>query len=1128
MSTNNIEMLKKRGHGTVRRAELFKHAKAQGYSEGYRTSKIEKIEDFLRINTFGNMQLEQNDFDFTNNPKIKVTISKPHITSSGRIYVKHTFKFKLNLDKFANLYLENKEKELKEYIQSFFYFPKGFKYFQISYYGLDEREQGISLPYMEKNKSFEKLYSSLCEHYQEYESFNVIKLVLNCSNELPMNAQGGSRSIDTANKTWVIISPQSRTNCAFSACQICIDKEYTNRTAMKAKDLKIRINPENKLYTGKNEWQLIADHIKRDIIIYNNIFAKIETYKTSAIISRSTLYRNKERCNPIEIQISNGHAHALIRRTKENPYVEPEKKIEHDCKRQHCEIIKKFKKANEFNFKVIAWDLEASVDEKNNFQIYAAGMYDGQTYYDFWNDDDGNAIEKFTKHIYDNRQMYSNYLFYAHNGGKYDVFLFMQQSLLNSTLFEICSEKNIELNSRWLNFVLSPVGEPNILFQFRDSLPLFGGGSEKSSLAELTKEYKVDHQKLTELVSHDDITLNNFHEYQDVLKTYLYNDVMGLYELLEMFAHDVWNMSNKRIVTREEICRTIFENLTGKQFKSCKPQFLKIDTRRRLELDGYNEELKIAFEHQGEQHYKPVKYLNKTSTLESIQACDKIKRERCEQNGIHLIEIKHDIPKYKLFPYIIEELNKLKIKLLDWKYDESTAEATESGINLESLFTGATLAKKYFFHKYYNHFNFPIFTLSDKMDKFIRKDYYGGRCEIFVKPSVEIKGKIYYYDFTSLYPSQMVGDLPYGEPIWKEFEDGKLPKDFYGFVRCKVKSLKTNLKPLHACYNNGKLIFPFFENQTELVLFSEEIKVGIKYKLYEYEFLEGIHFQKGPIMKNAVEDVFKNKSEASIKGETSKAQMWKIILNSMYGFWGLRTKGRDTVKIHPRGEEPPYIEQGKLINQSDVGNYTICRIVDDLQITDFNVSIASAITSLSRIKLWNLIKDIESKGKHVYMCDTDSVITDLDLHEHEDLKDLYQWDGKGEELGSLKNELNDKLKKKKLEHNVNKNYHFDQVIFGGLKFYSIKCNSFSVDISKCKGYKQKDEDKLNYKVFSDVINTGKNLSQTQRQFRSGKQSMLSESCPFYVNKSFISKSCPMKYNKATEVEDSIWLEPLKM
>jgi len=70
---------------------------------------------------------------------------------------------------------------------------------------------------------------------------------------------------------------------------------------------------------------------------------------------------------------------------------------------------------------------------------------------------------------------------------------------------------------------------------------------------------------------------------------------------------------------------------------------------------------------------------------------------------------------------------------------------------------------------------------------------------------------------------------------------------------------------------------------------------------------------------------------------------------------------------------------GSTLNYNEIGDYSIMRVEKDLPVTDFNVGVASAISSYSRCRLWSLINDIESKGKQIFMCDTDSVITDCDL-----------------------------------------------------------------------------------------------------------------------------------------------------
>jgi hypothetical protein len=102
----------------------------------------------------------------------------------------------------------------------------------------------------------------------------------------------------------------------------------------------------------------------------------------------------------------------------------------------------------------------------------------------------------------------------------------------------------------------------------------------------------------------------------------------------------------------EEVTRQIFEQLFGKPFVKVRVPLLKTW----FELDGYNSELSMAFEYNGEQHYKKVKCFKvNTRKLAKIQKYDLMKKVYCEENNIKLIVIKPA----ENFNDILEQLKRL-------------------------------------------------------------------------------------------------------------------------------------------------------------------------------------------------------------------------------------------------------------------------------------------------------------------------------------------------------------------------------------------------------------------------------------------------------------------------------------
>ena len=92
----------------------------------------------------------------------------------------------------------------------------------------------------------------------------------------------------------------------------------------------------------------------------------------------------------------------------------------------------------------------------------------------------------------------------------------------------------------------------------------------------------------------------------------------------------------------EELARAAFEEACGgeKFVRTRQLPWLKP-----LEVDGYNEKLKIAFEYQGVQHAKQVAHFHRTpEAFAGQQERDRLTAERCLANGVRLFAIPHTVP----------------------------------------------------------------------------------------------------------------------------------------------------------------------------------------------------------------------------------------------------------------------------------------------------------------------------------------------------------------------------------------------------------------------------------------------------------------------------------------------------
>jgi hypothetical protein len=131
--------------------------------------------------------------------------------------------------------------------------------------------------------------------------------------------------------------------------------------------------------------------------------------------------------------------------------------------------------------------------------------------------------------------------------------------------------------------------------------------------------------------------------------------------------HDFW-MTPSHVIHRngwcprctkyvsERICRGIFEALFKEEFPKAKPDWLTSSRGNRAELDGYCARLKLAFEHNGEQHYRRIGHFHRNDhSLLKRKQDDASKLKQCGERGIQLFVVPYTVRYGKIEDFIRAE-----------------------------------------------------------------------------------------------------------------------------------------------------------------------------------------------------------------------------------------------------------------------------------------------------------------------------------------------------------------------------------------------------------------------------------------------------------------------------------------
>lgn len=322
----------------------------------------------------------------------------------------------------------------------------------------------------------------------------------------------------------------------------------------------------------------------------------------------------------------------------------------------------------------------------------------------------------------------------------------------------------------------------------------------------------------------------------------------------------------------------------------------------------------------------------------------------------HLIDKKRfetDKDYRKMVLYSNELDNKVLIEI-GYKFIDNFKKIT--GVYPKSIFTAGSVARSYLLA--YNTKENPIplqfksiFNNSKKRDLLLdysMKAYHGGKIESYVLGYIK-KGFI--IDITSAYPSVLKKLPKLTNKIYKGTNTKDLDKYFYAFIKCNITINDPDL--IHPIIMENPInmsnISPYGYLKDIIITkleYDYMIKKGCKIEVIDYIAVE--HENIYPY-ETLVDDLFHKRLQAKKEKNNSLADLFKTIINSLYGI---------TYELTDIYKE---IKDDIVWQGFRAGDY-------------FNPVIASYITAGTRAYLSEVSHNIIELGGEVYLNMTDSII----------------------------------------------------------------------------------------------------------------------------------------------------------
>lgn len=293
-------------------------------------------------------------------------------------------------------------------------------------------------------------------------------------------------------------------------------------------------------------------------------------------------------------------------------------------------------------------------------------------------------------------------------------------------------------------------------------------------------------------------------------------------------------------------------------------------------------------------------------------------------------------------------------------------------VTISSLALG--IYRKQFLEPYTKAADDYIAILNMNQDSFIRKGYYGGHTDVYI-PYGE---NLYYYDVNSLYPYIMKEyDIPSGKPTWhRDLTEAKLD-DLFGYIEAYIHCPSSIKRPFLPIMRDDKtLLFP--TGKWVGTYYSEELKYAATLG-YEILPLSGYLFKRrSSPFKGYVTNLFEERSKAKREKNDSLNFIYKLLMNSLYGRFGINPINTKTDIVYSEDEYNRRVTKDAHIDARllDENTYLMIYYSNVKNTLDqwkpphnSAVQISAAITANARIHMYRHISRDDC-----YYTDTDSVV----------------------------------------------------------------------------------------------------------------------------------------------------------